>query len=173
MEFQFKMPSEPPKENLRVIKTARTVNEINKGADEGFWPLIRKVEPSKEISTKYCVYQNEINGKVDMVCDYRIFFHIFESADNPHEFNHPHYNKVIDWTYHYPYRFPSPFAAYLIPKDIQVGEVVLLEDLIEDHVGDIWNQGDVYRLPSCKATWDGKDLILDLPPVSEHPTIYG
>ena len=52
----------------------------------------------------------------------------------------------------------SPFAAYLIPKDIVIGERVFVKDLIEDFVGKSWNQGDTYRLESCEAIWNGIDL---------------
>jgi len=54
--------------------------------------------------------------------------------------------------------FSSPFAAYLIPKDIKMGERVLLADLIEDYMGASWNQGDTYGLESCEALLNGKDL---------------
>ena len=67
---------------------------------------------------------------------------------------------TIKWTRYYPYHFPSTFAAYLIPADIEIGERVLLEDLIEDRIGQTWNQGDTYRLDSCEAVWDGSDLKL-------------
>ena len=29
------------------------------------------------------------------------------------------FDKVIDYSFYYPYHFDSPFAAYLIPKDLQ------------------------------------------------------
>jgi len=45
-------------DNLRVIKTARTLEGINQAAKNGFEPLVKKVEPSDKIYTKYCVYQN-------------------------------------------------------------------------------------------------------------------
>jgi len=66
--------------------------------------------------------------------------------------------KAIDFTFYYPHHFPSPFAAYLIPRDIQPGETVWIEDLIEDIVKSIWNQGDAFRLESCEAVWNGVDF---------------
>jgi hypothetical protein len=38
---------------LRIIKTARDKDSINKAAKNGLKPLIKKVEPSVEIRSKY------------------------------------------------------------------------------------------------------------------------
>jgi hypothetical protein len=141
-------------EGLRVIKTARDKNSINRAAKNGFRPLIKKVEPSDKIRSKYAVAQNRKTGEVITIGDYRSDFYS-DSAD---------YEIVIDWTDYYPHNFTSPFAAYLIPKDIKKGERVLLEDLIEDYVGASWNQGDTYRLESCEAIWNGKDLEIQYDP---------
>lgn len=131
---------------LRVIKTARDKDSINKGVKDGFKPLLKKVEPSSKIRSKYCVVQDKQTGEIEIVGDYRSHFPSDE------------FEVLIDWTYYYPYSFKSPFAAYLIPKDISIGERVYLEDLIEDYVGASWNQGDTYRLENCEAIWNGSDF---------------
>lgn len=71
------------------------------------------------------------------------------------------------------HKHTSPFAAYLIPDDIQVGERVFVEDVIEDYVASSWSQGDTGRLTSCLATWDGEKLILDVPSKKEISEIMG
>jgi len=147
MPDSFKRNSQ---DGLRVIKTARDLESINEAAKKGFKPLVRKVESSSEIKSKFCVIQNKKTGIIEVIADYRA-----DIDDKNTEFI-----KVIDWTYYYPYAFKSPFAAYLIPKDIHIGELVFVEDLIEDFVGTTWNQGDTYRLESSEATWNGSDLII-------------
>lgn len=132
-------------QELRIIRTARTEDEINKAARDGYFPLVKKVSPSPEVRSKFAVYQNPESGEISVVGDYRL-----KGGGN----------EVIGFTFYYPHNFPSPFAAYLIPPDLKTGEIVILEDLIEDLVGDFWNQGDVYRLKSCEAVWDGKDFII-------------
>jgi len=47
--------------------------------------------------------------------------------------------EVISWYSYYLYKFESPYAAYLIFKDLKEGEKVIVEDVIEDIVGSIWN----------------------------------
>lgn len=134
------------KNGLRIIKTARDQFNINNAAKTGLKPLIKKVEPSDKIRSKFSVIQHEISGEIKIISDFR--------ADTFSD----DYKKVIDWTSYYPHSFKSPFAAYLIPKDIKIGERVFIEDLIEDYVGASWNQGDTYRLDSCEAIWNGTDL---------------
>jgi hypothetical protein len=150
--------------NLRVIKTARDVASINEAAKNGLRPLVKKVEPSGKIRSKFCVIQNNRTGEIEVLSDYRMGF----VSDNTKDFT-----TVIDWTFYYPYRFDSPFAAYLIPADISVGERVFIEDLIEDFVGASWNQGDKYRLESCEAIWNGKDLKIQYSPESDRQSFIG
>jgi hypothetical protein len=139
-------------QGLRVIKTARDEDSINKAALNGFMPLLKKVEPSKKIRSKYCVIQNKTTGEIEVIGDYRMDY-----RSNEHK-------TVIDWTTYYPYSFPSPFAAYLIPGDITIGERVFIEDLIEDYIGESWNQGDTYRLEGCEAIWTGSGFKIQYKP---------
>jgi hypothetical protein len=147
----------------RVIETARTKKSINQAAKKGYKPLLRKVIPSPEIKVKYSVLQHKITGGIEVIGDYRDGF-----SEKPDE-----YETVIDWTYYYPYSFKSPYAAYLIPPDIQKGEKVFIQDLIEDIIGMSWNQGDTYRLESCEAIWNGMDLELLFDPSKDNNEIIG
>lgn len=146
-------------ENLTVIKTARDFYSINEAARNGFWPIIKKVQPSPLIEKKYGIVQCKETGQISISSDYRMGL------------NREGYQKVIDWTFYYPYNFKSPYAAYLIPEHLKIGERVFIEDLIEDFVGATWNQGDVYRLESCKAIWDGESLCIQYDP-NKHCSSY-
>ena len=132
--------------HLRVIKTARSERAINKAARGGFRPLVKKVTASPEIRSKFAIWQNKETGEIEVVGDFRS------------SFNSEDWDPVIDWTSYYPNHFENPFAAYLLPVDLEVGERVILEDLIEDLVGMVWNQGNVYRLESAEAIWNGFDF---------------
>lgn len=132
--------------NLRIIKTARTKEAINKAAKEGYWPLVKPVIPSPYIKRKFAVLQNSETGGIEVINDYRA--------------TKPDMDKVVDFTFYYPHHFDSPYAAYLIPTDLKVGEMVWIEDLIADVVSGSWNQGDTYRLSSCEAVWDGSEFDL-------------
>ena len=144
---------------LRVIKTGRTEKAINDAVREGFWPLVKKVERSPDIGATYAVVQNRNTGEINVVGDCRTFLE-------------PGFDVVIEWTMHYPYNFPEPCAAYLLPKDIEVGERVVLEDVIEDLVGSTW-QGNTYRLECCVAVWNGKEFDLEYDPARYPMAVLG
>lgn len=151
----MKTTDESNPERLRVIQTARTKKAINQGVEAGFRPLVKPVEASPDIHSKFCVWQHCETGKIQVVSDYM-----------RGDFNDA-WKQVIDWTDYYPHSFPEPFAAYLIPPDIQPGECVWVKDLIEDFIRLIGNCGDHYRLESWEAVWDGKDLVIQYAP-SKH-----
>lgn len=128
---------------LRLIHTARHLTAMNYAVKEGCWPLIRPVIPDESIGTKIQVWQDEY-GKIEVSSDFR--------GMRPG-------GSEIYW--HNPYISPLPFAAYLVPPDIEPDERVLLVDLIEDIPGVEWNQGDSWRQKSGEATWTGEDFEID------------
>jgi hypothetical protein len=153
------MEMDKPTSGLPVIKTARDIDAINEAVRDGYIPIFRKVKPDPKIRTKYAVVRDTSTGQYRVLGDYRLQ----QSSDE----------TVIDWTFHYSHQFIVPFAAYLVPKDLPSGTCVMLEDLIEDLVGASWNQGDVYRLESCQAIWDGEDIVIDYQPKRDRSDFVG
>ena len=143
--------------NLRIIKTARTLEAINLAAESGFFPLIKLLNRNPQITSKLAIFQHKKNHTIQVITDSR------ESIFRNHSEESP-YTLVINWTPYYPYRFDSPYAAYLIPHDIKLNETVYIEDLIEDIVGAVWVQGCTYRQIGGIATWDGENFNI-------HPRI--
>ena len=129
-------------ENCRVIRTARTKRAINAAVDEGFFPLIRAVEPSPDVHFMVGVDQDPLSGRIELLGDMRVYGQ----------------NMVIEFRGYYPYNFPAPFAAYLIPDDLVPGETVWLDDLIEDIVAVWGNQGYHPRLACAPAIWNGENF---------------
>jgi len=147
--------------NLRAIKTARDKDSINQAAKTGYFPLVKVLDPSELIRSKFAILQNIKTGEILAPNDFRC-----GSGGKG-------YTKVIDFTPYYPYSFPSPYAAYLIPKDITVGEHVFLEDLIEDLVASTSNQGDKYRLCCCEAIWNGETFDIQYDPKTDTRHFIG
>lgn len=136
---------------LRVIKTARDIDSINECTKSGFIPLIRKVLCSPKIGSHIDIYQNKKTGE------------IFERNTDAYnrDIRIGDFEKVIENIYHYPYNFKSPYAAYLIPNDLFIGQKVFLEDLIEDFEGNRYNGSygnSVERAICAEAIWDGNEL---------------
>lgn len=132
-----------------VIRTARTERAINAAVDLGFFPLVKAIAPHPDVCFMIAVDQDRQTGRIQSLTDRR--------AGGT--------NIVIDFTYYYPYNFPSPFAAYLIPDDLVPGEAVWIEDLIEDIVAVLGNQGYQPRLACAPAVWNGEDfeILFDAP----------
>ena len=156
----FPQPEGSAIAGLRRIRTARDELEINLVVQMGFHPLIRPVNPSPRIRTKFRIVQSKTTGEISVQSDFR----------HPVP---PGYEVVIDWTHFYPHPWPNPYAAYLVPPDIEEGEWVVLDDLIEDLVGSVWNQGCVFRLESCRAQWINGDFVLDYDPESSTCYVQG
>ncbi len=136
------------RKGLRVIKTARTLDEINEGVREGYTPLIQQVSPSSRVKVNIRLKKDLTTGQ-----------HKVERNGWGRRISPKNIDKTNEKVYeYYPYKFPSPFAAYLVPSDIEVGERVVLEDLIEDYQGRRY-QSDVYRLSNAEAKWDGEEFV--------------
>jgi len=132
-------------EYCRIIRTARSLDEINSNYKEPNYRLVVEiVKENPEIHEKFEIEQDPETGEVILNGDYR-------GMNNP---------GGVFW-YH-PRRYPSPIAAYLVPDDIKEGERVYIPDLIEEHVGDSWNQGDTYKLKSAFAVWNGEAFDIEV-----------
>ncbi len=149
---------------LRVIKTARNKNSINEAANQGLKPLLKILVPSSKIRSSYAVIQNKTTGQIEVTSDVRTFYELLENPD---------WETAINWSEYYPYNFASPFAAYLIPNDIQIGERVFIEDLIEDYVGATLDQSSHRRLESSEAIWNGEDLVIQYNPKIDLSSFVG
>jgi hypothetical protein len=154
------------KKELRIIKTARTVDSINQAAKEGFRPIVKRVEPSDRIKSQYAVMQNKTTKEITIIGDRRSvkFDYRLLPSDN--------FEMILDWSYYYPYTFESPIAAYLVPEDIEVGERVMLEDLIED-IPRSGGQGNVLRLNSCEAIWNSEEFEIKIEPKRSGVRVIG
>ena len=159
----FGIPSGTPND-LRVIKTARDEQTINEAAGVGFWPLVQKVVQSNSISSAVAVYQGKKTGKIRTVRDRR-FLPSYSEGEQ--------YECVLNFFSYYPYAHESPFAAYLIPKDLAEGERVWLEDIIPDIVGIYGNQGYRCRLECCEATWEEGKFTIHWDPEKDAPRHIG
>ena len=155
----FGQPENNPSK-LRVIKTARTQEAINEAAKEGFRPLVKPVKPSKKIHNMVAVYQHRETGEIEISGDCRM-----EYGEE--------YECVLPFRNYYPYLFPEPFAAYLVPADISEDERVWIEDVIEDIVAVFGNQGWHPRLESCEAIWSKGEFKIQFDPKKDAPKLIG
>jgi rubredoxin len=138
-------------DGLRVIRTIRGETAIKAAKDMGLKLLELRAEVSDEFKIKYKKIKHRITGEIITIGDFR--------ADSRYSWK---YKTLVDWTSKNPSKFFSPYAAYVIPKDLKKGELVLINDVITNHVSGRWNQGDVYRLSKSEATWTGEYFNIDV-----------
>jgi hypothetical protein len=138
-------------ENLRVIRTIRGARAIKAAKEMGLKLIELRAEVSDQFKVKYKKKKDKLTGKIITIGDYR--------ADHHDSWR---YKTVVDWTSRNTSKFFSPFAAYIVPKDLKSGERVLINDVITNHVSGSWNQGDVYRLSKSEATWNGRGFVIDV-----------
>lgn len=138
----------------RLIFTARSIEEIKHLEQSGCRVLIKKVEPNPDIYERLAVILNEDTGYHTFTGDLRNMPFLCQLIE-PSKFI-----PIPSFTY-YPYQFPAPIAAYILPDDLEVGERVFLVDLIEDYVACKWNQGPKSRLSSHYAVWNGTDFEVE------------
>jgi hypothetical protein len=133
----------------------------------GFTPIIQPVVQSPKIRSKFAILRNKSTGHFEVIYDFRAKgYSLFADLESEIE-------TVIGFKNYYPHHFENPYAAYLIPADIEVGETVWIEDVIEDIVQGSWNQGDTFRLNCCEATWDGTELIINFKPRRDNTIMVG
>jgi len=136
-------------DGLRVIRTIRGETAINAAKEMGLKLIELRAEVNDEFKVKYKKLQHRKTGEIITIGDFR-------------EGHGWEWKTLVDWTYKNPSKFFSPFAAYIVPKDLKPGERVLINDVITNHVSGRWNQGDVYRLSKSEAMWTGRYFNIDV-----------
>jgi len=139
-------------DGLRVISTIRGETAINAAKEMGLKLIELRAEVSDEFKVKYKKLQHRKTGEIITIGDFR--------EDN--FYSNLGYKTLVDWTSKNPSKFFSPYAAYVIPRDLKKGECVLINDVITNHVSGRWNQGDVYRLSKSEAIWTGRYFNIDV-----------
>jgi hypothetical protein len=152
----------------REIQTARGEEAITKAVEEGYFPLVKRVEMPEKFQRRMNVFQNKKTGEVRVIG----LVHLGLFMNDLYPKGKPDWEEILPRFAYYPSPPQEPIAAYLIPKNLQVGETVLLVDLIEDlikaHIDD-----DLSRLSSAYATWTGEDfqILWDEKRDADHITV--
>lgn len=141
---------------LRAIYTARTLAAIHRGIAAGFRALLEPVVPHPNIRSWYQLLQHRVCGRIVVVTRRR----------DPRALSFE-YTEVLPATAYYPYTFPAPYAAYLLPPDLEPGERVYLYDIIADIVEYLPGQRSGRRMRGV-AVWDGERMEVEPVGWDEH-----
>lgn len=127
---------------MRSIRTAHYFQAINEAAIAGNDLKIYKVDHSDYENFDFCIYQNLDTLALELVSD--------KEVANKYASN-SNYKLLLDWNKYYPFIPKTPILAYVLPKDLTVGEEVLLEEVItETGIGE----------KNKAAKWNGSEFEL-------------
>lgn len=164
-------------EQPHQIETTTDLKRMSEAAKNGDTVIFKKFEPNTEITDQVQVWRDMETNDYFTLTDWRSRFEKteetniymdrdwindpdFESAKKADSKPKKYYELMLDWTTFYPPKFTKPYAAYIVPKDLEPGTKVIIPTVIEDIVKIIW-QGTKSRLFNAKATWTGSDLVID------------
>ncbi len=137
------------------IRTARSIDDINRAAQMGYWPDVRWVVYDTEaLRSKVSIEQNKKSGCIRALWDYR---EDFLGGDAPDSYQ---WSNIIPWQFYYDQYQAEPIAAYLIPKGTPDGTEVLILDPIEDIQGKTSNQGNTCRARNVPGYIEGKKVVV-------------
>lgn len=140
-----------------VIRTARTIDEMNFAAANGFKLLLRRAGSGDGVRLQLAVYQDSETGCFVSTNDVRWPPGALQGGNNT-------FSPILDYFKYTPAGPASPVAAYVVPPELSIGTEVFVEDAIEDLICDM-PQDTAERMSGWWAIWDGEDLRY-LP----HPT---
>lgn len=147
---------------IPVVRTARTLEEMNFAAANGFRLLFRQSGSGKDLRSSMGVYRDRETGELQLCNDYRIAAVInwSSSEDNPMRQENAREEFVLPMFSFCPQGPASPIAAYLLPPGLPDNTEVFVEDIIEDFVK-AYPQGSRGRTGYWFATWTGEDLVFE------------
>jgi hypothetical protein len=123
-EYQYDLP---------IIKTVRSISDIKRAIQMGYWADIRWVQyKDKEIKQKIAVFQHSETGEIKVTGDYRSI--IGSNSELTKEI----WQEVIPFINYFSNYQEIPVAAYLISKDLKEGSEVFVPDPIEGIIGSTW-----------------------------------
>lgn len=151
-------------DDMPVIKTLRTLPAINEAIASGLRVLLKPVKSNPDVEV-YLRLREDADGLVEKWVDLR---DMFGGKNKPSSTRRvlPIERDILEEFRYNPYTSPEPFAAYVIPDDLQPDQTVFIPDLIECVVGKYLNHGGSVRQKFIFATWNGEDFELpDFKPV--------
>ena len=142
---------------LKELETTYDVRRLNKAKEEGLSFTIVPINRNPELELRSLLLKNRETGEFEAVPSrafHAQYTRFLEYPEDEWELVHEvvGYGRTRDQS--------QNWGAYIIPKDLEVGEKVYIPDLIQDivatsHWYNVWPAGDAI------ATWDGQHFKID------------
>lgn len=161
--------------NLPTIATIRGVESVSRASESGARLVIKPVVLNRLIESRAEVWRHRATNQLWFNDDYDFSqCDISQGGENWDPIYegviirpNPPVGPLADWEliisrfYYRPNPPVGPIAAYVIPVGLNPGDHVLILDLIEDIEIPTIPYGNVDRLQSGTATWDGQSFDID------------
>jgi len=144
-------------ENLRIVETVDSEDDLNKAIENGHVTLFRKIARNPKLYSRCLLLRNYQSGLYEEVPSRSFYSRRAGKQEFPesewecmHRYDHYHRHRRAD----------KAWAAYVLPLLPVVGERFYIEDIIED----IFVQGFWYKpisADNAEAVWNGQDLEID------------
>ena len=141
--------------NLRVVKTVRNLNELTSDISKTNHVLFQRVTRNPSFATERMLLRNYSDLTIVDVPS-RSFYR----RDGLQEYSEDQWELVHFFKSYSGNNSDEGWAAYLVPKDAEVGERFYIEEVIEDIVAEIF-WGTAIPANDGEAFWNGKGLDLD------------
>ena len=135
---------------LKEVKTARSLAALNLAVKQGLKIQLVQLDADNSLHRSFHLVEYD-DGTYGEVVDYRTII-MPKFQNKPIVASHPFSQ--------YRYCFDNPWAAYLLPVDVEEGDQVFVWDVIQDQVKKQMNHGGSFRQQQCIATWVGGELVI-------------
>ena len=135
---------------LKEVRTARSLAALNLAVKEGLNIQLVQLKSDVSLERSFFLVEHD-DGTFSEIVDYRS---ILMPGSHDKAIIADHYFSQ------YRYCFDKPWAAYLLPADIEEGDQVFIWDVIQDQEEIRMNHGGSIRRKQGIATWVGGELIM-------------
>ena len=141
--------------SLRVVQTVRNLNELTSEISKTNHIIFQRVTRNPSFETERMLLRSYADLTIVDVPS-----RSFHRRDGWHEYSEEEWELVYFFKSYSGNNSDEGWAAYLVPKDAEVGERFYISELIEDVVAEeFWDS--IIPAIDGEAIWSGKSLDLD------------
>ena len=141
--------------NLRGVKTVRNLNELTSEISKANHIVFKREDRNPSFAKERMLLRNYADLAIVEVPS-RSFY----KSDGWYEYSEDEWELVHTFKSYSGNNSDEGWAAYLVPKDAEVGERFYIEEIIEDIVAEkFW--GTAIRAKDGEAIWTGMMLKID------------
>ena len=140
------------------VHTARSREQMEAATAQGYGLVLQAVPDgtAKHWKTRLVVWYNKRTGEVWEARGRNEWLHPTDRFDWDDEDGRKDWTRALEINGYYPHKWSNAYAAYVVPKHLPPGTLVLLTDPIKDIVA--WSHHGVIRALMVPAVWTGTDF---------------